>query len=369
MIPSTDDLLQTLTGFAAMPQEAAITLPGVAYSAIGFFAHEQATILGRGWHCLGRCDEVPEPGDFFTTELLGEPLLVVRGDDGTIRVLSNLCRHRLMPLAEGRGNADKFICPYHAWTYTREGGLRSAPRMKNTTLDPASCRLPQFRSEEWNGFLYVSLDDDAPPLHPAVEGLSALLAPYAPDAFRIAHVAEEIWQCNWKCLVENFMEGYHLSVVHPVTLHGYTPTALSRKFEGGEGYTGYHANYPQNTPPRGSGNTGLTDEQRHRSTLFCVYPCQVASQAANLLVSLSLQPLAPDSVRVKWTLSVWADELDEETIAERVALWEEVNREDREKLERLQRGLSARRADAGPLAPADYEGTIHDFHQYLARSI
>ncbi len=362
-------LLDIIRETAALPQEKALSLPGQAYSDEALFAHECKTMLKQGWHCLGRCDEVASAGDFFTADLLGEPLLVVRGDDDVIRVLSNLCRHRAMPLAEGSGNADKFICSYHAWSYSRDGALRNAARMKNTALDMKSCRLPEYRSEEWRGFIYVSLDDDALPLAPTLVGLEDIVAPYHVEDFQIVHSAEEVWHCNWKCLIENFMEGYHLSVVHPVTLHGYTPTALSRKFEGGEGFTGYHANYPQSTPPRGTGHPGLTAEQRHRSSLFCVYPCQVVSQAANLTVSLSLQPLSPSSVRVRWTLSVWEDELDTATIAQRVALWEEVNREDREKLERLQPGLASSRADAGPLAPADYEGTIHDFHGYLARSL
>lgn len=362
-------LLDTIRKTAALPPEQALTLPGAAYADDALFALECETLLASGWHCLGRCDEIAEPGDYFTADLLGEPLLVVRGDDGVIRVLSNLCRHRSMPLAEGRGRAEKFVCSYHAWSYARDGALRRATRMKGTALDPARCRLPRFRSEEWRGFLYCALDEETPPLAPTLAGLEPILAPYHSEDFRIVHTAEEIWRCNWKALVENFMEGYHLSVVHPVTLHGYTPTGLSRKFEDGAGYTGYHANYPQAIPMRGSGHPDLTDEQRHRSTLFCIYPCQVVSQAANLLVSLTLQPLSVESVRVKWTLSVWEDELGDDAIAERVTLWEEVNREDREKLERLQTGLRARKADAGPLAPPDYEGTIHDFHRYLARSL
>ena len=362
-------LLEIIREIAALPQESALTLPGRAYVDQALFDRERETLLASGWHCLGRCDEVPNAGDFFATELLGEPLLIVRGDDDVIRVMSNLCRHRAMPLAQGRGNSEKFVCSYHAWSYSRDGALRSAVRMNSTALDKTSCRLPRYRSEEWNGFLYVSLDDDAPPLAPTLAELEEVVAPYHAEDFRVVHTAEEVWHCNWKCLVENFMEGYHLSVVHPVTLHGYTPTALSRKFEGGAGYTGYHANYPQTIPARGTGHADLTDEQRHRSSLYCVYPCQVVSQAANLLVSLSLHPLSPSSVRVKWTLSVWEDELDDAAIAERVALWDEVNREDREKLERLQPGLGSRRADAGPLAPSDYEGTIHDFHGYLARAL
>ena len=93
---------------------------------------------------------------------------------------------------------------------------------------------------------------------------------------------------------------------------------------------------------------------------------QVASQAASLLVSLSLFPKSADCVRVKWTMSVYDDDLDDETVQSRIGLWEEVNREDREKLERMQVALASDHALAGPLAGEDYEGTIRDFHLWLA---
>jgi phenylpropionate dioxygenase-like ring-hydroxylating dioxygenase large terminal subunit len=112
-------------------------------------------------------------------------------------------------------------------------------------------------------------------------------------------VAEEIWNTNWKCLVENFMEGYHLSVVHPQTLHGYTPTGLARKSVSGPGFTSYAANYPEGIPSRGLGSPDLTEEERNRSTLFAVFPTQVTSQAASLLVSISIFPLNAGQIRVK----------------------------------------------------------------------
>ena len=184
---------------------------------------------------------------------------------------------------------------------------------------------------------------------------------------RFVDVVEEEWRTNWKCLIENFMEAYHLSVVHPETLHPYTPTSLSRKAMSDDAFTSYCANYPQEIEARGVGAPGLTPEERHRSTLFCVFPAQLASQSATLLVSLAVQPVAVDLIKVRWTLSTYETELRNDVLAQRVALWKEVNREDRVKLERMQVALSSRHAPSGPLAPKDYEGTIWDFYRYLAR--
>ena len=289
---------------------------------------------------------------------------MVRGNDQSVRVMANVCRHRGMPLVQARGNTERFVCSYHAWAYGRDGTLLRAPRMKNAGFNANSCRLPEHAVQLWNGFIYVNLTPDALPFeHPE---LDAMLAPYETEDFHLVHVAEENWQTNWKCLVENFMEGYHLSVVHPQTLHHYTPSGLSRKLVSGDGFTSYAANYPDNIMQRGEGAPGLNESERKRSSLFAKFPTQVASQAASLLVSLCIFPVHASLIRVKWTMSVYRDNLDHDTIQQRILLWEEVNREDREKLERMQVALQSDHALEGPLAEDDYEGTIRDFQTWLA---
>ncbi len=357
-------LAAELKAVAGAPAEAPLCLSGRHYVDPDLFAAECAGLLRRGWHCLGRQDEVPAPGDWFTTRLLGEPLLIVRGDDGAVRVLANVCRHRSMPLVEGKGTAKRFVCRYHAWSYARDGALASAPRMPKERV--ASCRLHEFRSECWNGFVYVNLSGDAAPLAPRLGRLEALIGCYEPERMTIRHVEEEDWRCNWKLLVENFMEAYHLSVVHPETLHPYTPTGLSRYAMADEAFTSYIAHYPETIAQRFGGAAGLTREERYQSRLFCLYPAQVASQSAGLLVSLSLQPVAVDHVHVRWTFSAHENETDEARLSAAVDLWREVNREDREKLEAMQAVLGSVAATSGPLGPPDLEGTIQDFQRYLA---
>ncbi len=361
-------MTETLHRIAALPEEAARALPGAFYTDPDYFRHEVDTVLSRQWHCLGRADEIARPGEYFTTRLFDEPLLVVRGQDGAIRVLSNLCRHRGMPLAEGTGATRRFVCSYHAWSYNLDGSLGNAPRMRDRGVTADNCSLPEFRSEIWNGFIYVNLDDEAEPLAPRLGRLDALLGRYETGRMRFVRSFEEEWKTNWKCLVENFMEAYHLSVVHPETLHPYTPTGLSRKSMADDGFTSYCANYPESATARGNGAPDLTAEERRRSTLFLLFPTQVASQAATLLVSFSIQPLAVDRIRVRWTLSTHGEELTQDELEQRIALWHEVNREDREKLERMQLALGSRHAPSGPLGPTDLEGTVWDFYRYLSRS-
>lgn len=356
-------LRETLASVAASPADAPASMPGGFYTDADLFAWECDTVLQTGWHCLGRADELPNEGDYFTQHLLNEPLLITRTGDG-IAVLSNACRHRGMPVAQGAGNAKRHVCPYHAWAYAPDGQLLSAPRMRHAGFDPKTCALPAFESRVHNGFIYASLAETPDPFDLAQ--LDALIAPYEPENFRHIHTATEVWNCNWKALVENFMESYHLSVVHPETLHHYTPTGLSRKGPSGAGFTSYFANYPDSAAGRGTGAEGLSEEERKRSTLFCVFPSQVVSVAATTLVSLSIFPLAPEQIEVRWTFSTFGEELDDGIIADRIAVWNEVNREDREKLEVMQKALHSRHATGGPLAGEDYEGTVRDFQMWMA---
>ncbi|MEM7268065.1 MAG: aromatic ring-hydroxylating dioxygenase subunit alpha [Pseudomonadota bacterium] len=358
---------EELATLAAAPDDAPLGPPGRFYTDADWFAHERTGLLRQGWHCVGRADELPEIGDYKALQLLDEPLLVVRTEDGIV-AHANLCRHRGMPLAEGEGNAKRFLCPYHAWIYGIDGALLRAPRMENASFDASTCRLAGFACEERLGFVFVSLQAEPPAIDQALSGLDDLIGPYDPCAYRLVHSATEHWGTNWKCLFENFMEGYHLSVVHPQTLHHYTPTGLSRKGPTGPGFTSYFANYPDGIPSRGRGAPGLTEEQRQRSVLYGVYPGHVVSISAAMLVALNIRPVDADSVEVRWTASVYGDDLDDETIADRVQNWHNVNAEDRAKLELMQAALGSVHATGGPLAGADYEGTVRDLLLWLAKA-
>ena len=251
------DLRAELAQTAAAPDDAPRSLPGRFYTDQTLFEHECKGVLQDGWHCVGRADALPNTGDFQAITLLNEPIIITRSGD-QIRALSNVCRHRGMPLVEGTGNVERFVCRYHAWTYGTDGALLRAPRMKNAGFDLKTCRLGEFPCLERFGFVYVSLSNTPSDLDTQVEGLDDLIGVYEPQKYRLAHAASEVWRTNWKSLVENFMEGYHLSVVHPQTLHGYTPTGLSEKAASGPGFTSYHANYPDDIPFRGHGAPGLS---------------------------------------------------------------------------------------------------------------
>ena len=340
------------------------TLPGRAYTDPARLADEIENVLRPAWHCIGRADELAAPGDFLVITMLDEPVLVVRGDDGELRALSNVCRHRGMPVADGRGTATTFTCPYHAWSYARDGELRVAPFTEPEAV--SGCRLPSWPlTVDDHGFVHVAVTADPPPLA-AIPTLDDELAPFRTADMRFHHAETEIWACNWKAMVENFMEGSHLSVVHQTTLHPLTPSRLASKGPSSDTFTSFYSAFPTGVRSTTPGEAGLTAEQRGRSFLWQRFPTQVACQNATFCATFLVLPLAVDQTMIRWSVSAFRD-CPDDVVASTIELWREINGEDQAVLERLQENLRAPSTQeyAGPLADDDREGTIADFHRFL----
>lgn len=368
MNASVEEIREALTRMKATPIDQARVMPAAYYTSGDFMALEVEHIFRKDWVCLGRADEVTEPGDYYTTELVGEQLLVIRDKDSSLRVLSNVCRHRGNMVATGNGKRSKFTCGYHGWTYDMCGRLLAAPHMSEVDgFDTASFRLPSFNTEIWEGFLFVNLDGNAEPLAPRVENLLPYLKNYdIPD--RVHGFTEQAtWQTNWKCLAENFMEGYHLDVIHPKTLRPLTPTGLCEYVPSDGQYNAYYSYYDPKYPERGPFPPNLTDREKRCSFMYGIFPNLVVAAAPGILIYLCLSPNTSNSVNVRWGMSHLPS--SEGITDEQRDFMNQVNAEDKSRLETLQKGLQTRYLDAGPLAKPDLEGTIYDMYRYMAERL
>ena len=192
---SVEGVRESLRACLDRPHDRAWGMPAGFYTSPEFLALEVDELFRREWMCIGRVEEAAAPGDYWTVDLLGEPLLVVRAEDGGLRVLSNVCRHRGMPVANGRGNAHHLRCSYHAWTYDLQGRLQRAPFIEGRgDFDGESCALPEIATEVWQGFLFVNLDGRASPLAPRLEGLVPLVRNYHIEEMVLGHCATETWR-------------------------------------------------------------------------------------------------------------------------------------------------------------------------------
>jgi phenylpropionate dioxygenase-like ring-hydroxylating dioxygenase large terminal subunit len=363
--------LDELRACVGAPFEAARAMPKSVYVSPEFAGAEDRRIFAREWLCAGRADALKGPGDYLTMEIAGEPVIVLRDREGQLRALSNVCRHRMSTLLEGRGTVRSIVCPYHAWTYGLDGRLRGAPAMtRNAAFDRDAVRLPAIRCEDWLGWIMVTLDPDAPPPAAHLAELKGLVG-YLPMADYVETFREEHrWATNWKVLAENFMESYHLPVCHADTIGGSVDLALMTCPEGHAAFN-HHWIVKNDTVPLAlahPSNTALTGDRRRITWLVAIYPALLITLTPGYFWYLSLTPDGPGHVCILFGGGLHPDFVaDPEAPAHLAALkrlLDEVNEEDRGCTERVFRGLNARLAGPGPLS--HLERPNYDFARWIA---
>ena len=194
------------------------TLPSSWYTDGAIFELEKRAIFRRSWEYVGSRDQVAKPGDYFTCEVGGLPLVVVSGKDGVVRAFHNICRHRHHMVAIGAGNRRVLQCNYHAWTYKLDGSFNAAPRSKeDPNFDGSALCLTNAAVDFLGNMVFVNPSGDAPPLHEALGPIPELAEqrrlPLAAATFRGRKSVE--FTANWKIVWDNNCECYHCPLVHP----------------------------------------------------------------------------------------------------------------------------------------------------------
>lgn len=346
------------------------TMPGWYYTDAPLFEAEKTAVFERNWVAVGHQSELPKQGNYFTVRIGDEPVIVLRSTDGDIAALSNCCRHRGMQLAEGRGRTSVLTCPYHAWSYDLDGRLIKAPYMENSpAFELESCQLPQFQTTIWQGFIFVNISGDAAPMDDSLAAITPAFDHYRLDQRLSTPTWHETWRTNWKALVENFMEGYHLSTSHATSLDAYSPTHLCEKMTSGPTFTAYRSHYRPEAADRGPFLPELTTEERRSSVLFSAFPNFMIAVGPNAALWLALLPEEPESVAVKMGVAINPGTEDAPATREYIELCHEFSAEDRQILETQQKNMRSRLRPSVPLAPENLEGTIWDFTRFISRSL
>src|SRR4051812_19744869 len=196
--------------------ERAFTLPSNFYVDPTLLEDEKHRIFHKTWQIVGRSEQVAKPGDYFTLDHVGEPLLITRDTEKRLRGFYNVCRHRAGPPAEGCGSRKVFRCGYHGWTYSLDGQLLNAPEMEGVRdFDHERFGLSPIHVAEWSGLVFANLADQPEPLLQSLGELPQQTAMYAFGNMRFYRRHNYVMDCNWKTYVDNYMEGYHLPSVHP----------------------------------------------------------------------------------------------------------------------------------------------------------
>jgi choline monooxygenase len=341
----------------------ASTPPSGWYTDPEVLEREKERVFSHTWQLVGRAEQVKSAGSYFTTTIADEPVIVVRGADEKLRALSNVCRHRAGPVAEGAGSRKVFQCGYHGWTYSIEGRLIGTPEFDGVECfnKEATC-LPEFQVDTWGALVFVNLDRDCLSLGDTLEDLPALIARHDLSEMRFAARKDWYVDCNWKVYVDNYLEGYHIPIVHP---------SLNRELDYPRYRTETRRYYSvQHSPLKRTEGARIRRDESARANeaqfiwlfpnlMLNVYP---DNYSTNLIV-----PLGPDRTLTIFEWYFRNPELDDvrEKLNRSVEFSDEIQIEDIKICEAVQRGLRSRSYDAGRYS-VKRENGVHHFHGLLA---
>jgi len=192
------------------------TLPATDYHDLSVHEAERRTIFGREWLPLGLAAGVAEPGTFVAETVAGWPLVVVRDREGTLRAFHNVCRHRAGPLVtDAAGSRPSLVCRYHGWSYGLDGSLLAARDSGLGGDDLCGLDLLAVRVEVWRGLLFACLDPSARPLTEWLDGFADACSGYPMEQWTPGPRRTHAIGANWKAYGDNYLEGYHVPLVHP----------------------------------------------------------------------------------------------------------------------------------------------------------
>lgn len=340
--------------------EQAETLPAHCYTDPAYLEQETKQIFRRTWQLAGRLDQVAQPGSYFTTEVAGEPVLIVRDRNGNLRGFHNVCRHRASILAVGAGQCEQFRCPYHGWTYELNGKLIGTPDFQGVeNFDRHGYGLAPVQLETWEQFIFVKLDAAAPySLTDWLEDIPQQTRHLHANKMQFVERRDYVIECNWKVYVDNYVEGYHVPIVHP---------SLMRELDFQRYRTLPKRFYSRQDAPIKTGND---PQRRYQQTAaqaaalyFWVFPNLMLNiYPDNLSVNLIL-PLGHERTLTifEWFFHEPAAPGAAEKIRRTVELSDEVQAEDIRACEWVQKGLRSMSYDRGRYS-VKRENGLHHFH-------
>jgi choline monooxygenase len=349
-----------------LPLARARTIPSSWYFDPEVYALECRNVFGGSWLMAGRADQLREPGSFVTIEIAGEPIVVVRDMQGTLRALSNVCRHRAAQVInEPCGKATRLRCRYHGWTYELSGRLIGTPEFTEVEdFCKIEHSLPALAVDTWGPLVFVHEGS-------ATQSLAEYLAPLPEqstalgvDGLQFVERREYELGCNWKVFVDNYKDGgYHVNTVHP---------ALAGALDYAHYRTVNHANGSVQISPIKRSDDATVGKVRTGANAYYwwIFPNLMINLYEGVMDTNLVLPLGPDRCRVIFDFYFTHTDGAEaqQFIADSMAVAHQVQLEDMGVCAEVQRGLRSRRYDTGRFSVRRESGGYH-FHQMLARKL
>ncbi|MGB9008582.1 MAG: aromatic ring-hydroxylating dioxygenase subunit alpha [Candidatus Acidiferrales bacterium] len=365
MEPTLKEILASYNAAAALPD--AHTIPASWYTDPRVAQLELQNVFSRAWQAIGRTAQVENPGQYVTASVAGEPVVAVRGSDGTLRAFFNVCRHHAMTVMnEPCGHAQHMRCPYHGWTYNLEGELRGMTEFEGVcNFDRAQNGLVPIRVESWENFVFVNLDMHAGSLQEFLGALVGLAKSLDFAGLQFVERRRYTLNCNWKVYVDNFLDGgYHVPHMHK---------GLNSVLD----YTNYTIENVdrccvQSSPvavDKSSEASAAATRKGDRAYYFWQYPNFMLNWYEGYLDTNLVLPLGVDRCEVIFDF-YFGDTRESQMpyIRESMGVSERVQQEDIVICDGVQRGLRSRAYQAGRLSVRREAGE-HLFHRLLAADL
>ncbi len=376
---STLPIDRTLLEASIAPPDRARTLPAGAYISSEVFDWERERFFDASWVCIGRADQLENPGDQRAVAIGAQGVLLVRGKDEELRGFSNTCRHRgheLLPCGADTVNRSFVRCPYHSWTYGLDGAYKTAPDFADrpgwSPSDPDNALL-QTPVSEWGGWVFVNADGQAAPLDRHVGNLDEAIRPYQPEHLVPVARHDYVVKANWKLINENYHECYHCTNIHP-ELCRVTPPDSGEQFEptglvvGGSMDLMDHAE-TMSLDGKSDGKIipTLDAAQRRRVEYWGMFPNLLISAHPDYVLTHRLEPLSHDRTKIEceWLFPPEVASREGFDPSYAVEFWDITNKQDWAACEGVQRGAQGRGYRQGPLSPMEIG--VYQFIALVAR--
>jgi glycine betaine catabolism A len=352
------------------------SLPREYYLSPETFELEYSRIFARQWLLVGHACQIPASGDYFTIDIAGENVVIVRDRPGAIHAHHNVCRHRGSRICDAAsGHVKSFVCPYHAWAYALDGHLEAAPTIPDGEyIDYAEYGLKAVRVANCRGFIFVYLGDEEPhPVEDSFAQLSAELPVIDPDSVKLVYEVVHDVHANWKLVAENNLECYHCPFCHDALCGAMDVASFKADIATGARYGVQHRNFVGGSGPGipvrpGAASLtrtgelasrrlldGMTAEDAGVSAGFHIAP--VFGAALLYPDYLVMQTNFPQSAgltkqKIQWFVNADAVEGRDYEVRDVIEVLDLTAREDVEIIERNGRGASSRSYTPGPLSKA-----------------
>jgi len=355
----------------AVPQ-----IPTGRYTDPEFYELEKAKVFGRCWLFVGHESEWSVPGSYRTTRRSGAPIVVVRGQDGVLRAFYNSCRHRGAPVTRDEcGTARRLTCQYHSWSYGTDGILKTVPDSRSFVgLDKDSLGLIPVRCEIWDGWVFISEDAGACPLVEFLGPIADQMSEINGPGMRAVGTQVHQLDCNWKLMVDAFLEVYHVRTVHPdnaALLYNDQSATVTMLTNGHSRLTVEKHDTFRDFPmvSEEHDNPAIPLLWRQTSTSFGIFPNLVVPMDTGAFTFLCMWPTgaATTELELRWYAPEWSGHEVPQEHLDRMELFETVMAQDKANMAPIQASISS--PGARPLQLGWHERLIHHFERAVDKFI